>query len=164
MRPQYLERMRCIRDLEKICDVKHVNSSVVFGWNNRPSHGGLLVDHFECFKTKDNQIFILDSPYIPSQYLDNEHHMLRLNYRIYHLPPHTSFYIIGKCQPRLIAPPNSKADLVLVAKKLLLGGFIGNTALTNKFIGQDYPCEEEAARFYTLALQANFGEYLNERS
>ena len=164
MRPQDLERMRCIREVEKVCDVKHIGINAVYGWGNRPNHSGLFIDHFECFKTKDKQIFIFDSPYIPSASLETENYMLRMNFRIYHLPLHTSFYIIGKCQPRLIAPPNSKADLVQIAKRLALGGFIGNTTLTHDFIGRNYPREEEATRFYKLALQSNFGEYLNERS
>ena len=159
MRPQNIERMRCVRDIERICDVKSSSGTCLWTRDYSPKQ----IKHVEYFKDKDRQTFILDSPYIPSQHLDNEHLMLGLGWRILHLPLHMTFHIVGKSQPRLIAPPKSKIDLTHIVKMLAFGGFIGNTTLTHEFIGRDYPCKEESARWYTMALESNFGEYLNER-
>lgn len=89
---------------------------------------------------KDGQQFIFDNPYIPSHYLEQEGMLLAQGWRIKHLPLHMSWYVAGKCQPRLLAPPGSKADLEFFALLLDAGGYIGNFTLTHDFISGGHYC------------------------
>ena len=96
----------------------------------QPSYG---TDHGKVFRTKDGQRLMFDNPYIPSDYLDAEPRLIADGWQVLHLPVHMSWYVAGKCQPRLLAPPGSKADLAAIALVLERVGYVGNFALTQRF-------------------------------
>ena len=89
------------------------------------------------FWQRKRQLVVWDDPYIPSQALENEATMRRNGWRICHLPTSMSLYVAGKCQPRMLAPPDSKADIDHLAELLRLAQFRGCFALTEKFYETD---------------------------
>lgn len=97
---------------------------------------GLQIDHFSVW-TRGRDLVVWDDPFIPSLALENEEAMRRGGWRIRHLPTSMSLYIAGKCQPRLLAPPGSKADIDHLAELLQLAKFRGCFALTEKFYETD---------------------------
>jgi hypothetical protein len=121
---------------------------------------GAYIDHFKVFQTKDRQAFIFDDPFIPSDHIHAkcENEMIYDGFRILHLPQHMSRYVAGKCQPRLIAPPKSKVNLQLIAYKLALGKFRGNTKASHEFRKTPYPMEVEVELAFQQAISdPNYG-------
>lgn len=98
----------------------------------------LLSDHGRWF-AKDRQQVLFDNPYIPC-HLTPESRLIEQGWRIKHLPLHMSWYVAGKCQPRLIAPPNSKADLDFLSLLLEVSGYEGNFTLTRAFADSGHYC------------------------
>jgi len=150
---------RCNEDIIRICDLS----------SKTPYLGAMLgqtsayIDHFKVFQTKDRQAFIFDDPYIPSNHIHTkyENEMIYDGFRILHLPQHMSRYVVGKCQPRLIAPPKSKANLPLIAYKLALGKFRGNTMASHEFRDTPYPIDDEVeAAFQQAIIDPNYGSNL----
>ena len=82
------------------------------------------LDHFKCF-TKNGQGFILDEPY-GYWWVKDDAPFLKLGWRILYLPPHMSSYLVGITCPRLLAPPNSKVDLLYLLDLLEIAQFRGN--------------------------------------
>jgi spore maturation protein CgeB len=147
---------RCNADIIRICDLspKHPSICVILG------NTGAYIDHYKTFQTKDRQLFIFDDPYIPSKYIDPkyENELIHNGFRILYLPKHMSRYVVGKCQPRLIAPPKSKVNLQLIAHKLALGKFKGNTLITYKFRNTPYPVNVDVESVFQQAISdPNFG-------
>jgi len=96
-------------------------------------------DHGRWF-AKDGRAVLFDNPYIPSEHLAQGWRLLALGWRIKHLPLHMSWYVAGKCQPRLLAPPNSKADLDFLSLLLDVSGYEGNFTLTRAFADLNHHC------------------------
>ena len=97
------------------------------------------VDHGRWF-AKNRWLILFDNPYIPSDQLSQEWRLQALGWRITHLPLHMSWYVAGKCQPRLIAPPKSKANLDFLSLLLDVSGFQGNFTLTKAFAAEGHYC------------------------
>jgi hypothetical protein len=89
-------------------------------------------DHGRWF-TKGGQPVFFDNPYVPSTHLEQEGQLVNDGWRALHLPLHMSWYVAGKCQPRLLAPPNSKADLDFLSLLLDVSGYEGNFTSTSKY-------------------------------
>lgn len=150
---------RCNEDIIRICDLssKTPYIDVMLG------QAGVYIDHFKVFQTKERQAFIFDDPYIPSNHIHTkyENEMIYEGYRILHLPQHMSRFIVGKCQPRLIAPSKSKVNLQLIAYKLALGKFRGNTMASHEFIKTPYPMDDEVeASFQQAIIDSKYGSEL----
>jgi hypothetical protein len=114
------------------------------------------VDHGRWF-AKDGRPVLFDNPYIPSEYLEQEYRLLALGWRIEHLPLHMSWYVAGKCQPRLLAPPNSKADLDFLSLLLSVTGYEGNFKLTKAFAKEGHYCGGPE-------WQTSFADQINEET
>lgn len=147
---------RCNEDIIRICDL----SSKTPYLGAMLGQTGAYIDHFKVFQTKERQAFLFDDPYIPSDYIHPkcENEMIYEGYRILHMPQHMSRYVVGKCQPRLIAPHKSKANLHLIAYKLALGKFSGNTMASLEFRDTPYPIDDEVeAAFQQAIIDPNYG-------
>lgn len=95
-------------------------------------------DHGRWF-TKDGEPVLFDNPYAPSLHLQHEGILIDDGWRALHLPRHMSWYVAEKCQPRLLAPPNSKADLVFLALFLDVAGYEGNFTYTEEYRKRESP-------------------------
>lgn len=126
------ERDRCWRDILQILDAKRCAQPSDFN--------GFGADHWRTLRTKDKQVVLFDNPYIWSEALERETQLISRGWQVLHLPLHMSWYIAGKCQPRLLAPPKSRADLPYLQLLLETAGFKGNFALTNEFILGGHKC------------------------
>jgi len=147
---------RCNDDISRICDLSSKTPYIA----SMLGQNGAYIDHFKVFQTKDRQAFIFDDPFIPSDHIHAkcENEMIYDGFRILHLPQHMSRYVAGKCQPRLIAPPKSKVNLQLIAYKLALGKFRGNTKASHEFRKTPYPMEVEVELAFQQAISdPNYG-------
>jgi hypothetical protein len=96
--------------------------------------GRLPIDHVQVY-VRDRQTVVIDDPFIWSQHLEIEQQLTRTGWRIKHLPRSMSTYVAWKCQPRIIAPPHSLADIEFMAELMAMAKFKGNTVLTADFGG-----------------------------
>jgi len=122
----------CWREVLLILDAKSCALPEAFN--------GVRVDHWRAFRTKDKQVVLFDNAYIWSEALEREPELLNRGWRVLHLPLHMSWYTAGKCQPRLLVPPSSRADLTYIAQLLGTAGYIGNFVLTQDFIESGHEC------------------------
>jgi hypothetical protein len=137
----------CWREVLLILDAKSCALPEAFN--------GVRADHWRAFRTKDKQVVLFDNPYIWSEALEREPELLNWGWRVLHLPLHMSWYTAGKCQPRLLVPPSSHADLTYLAQLLGAAGCIGNFVLTKDFINGGHECGGLAwQRLWAVEIQA----------
>ena len=67
----------------------------------------LLSKHYYVFRTKEKKIIIFDDPYIPSIALERQRVLVERGWQILHLSTRMSLRVAGKCQPTLLAAPNT---------------------------------------------------------
>jgi hypothetical protein len=103
--------------------------------------------------TKGGQPVLFDNPYIPSTHLEQEGLLIAQGWRTLHLPLHMSWYVAGKCQPRLLAPPKSKAELDFLLLLLVLSGYEGNFTVTREYADAGGP-----------EWQSSFANQINKES
>ena len=111
---KFRRRHQKLKELMNICGLKKTRQYV---------QGVNWVDHHWILKGRDRQIVIHDNPYDPSTHLENEHRLLKSRWRIGHLPTRMSIHVAGRCCPRFLAPPNSRANIDELAVLLQLADF-----------------------------------------
>ena len=100
----------------------------------------LLSRHFYTFRTSDKKIVIMDDPYIPSLALERQRVLVERGWQILHLSTRMSLRVAGKCQPTLLAAPNTQVDLKFIQTLLETAGFTGNMVLRESFQAAGWPC------------------------
>lgn len=116
-----LERERCIKELKQIWGAQHCSGE----------YPRFRIDHSNSFRIKGirRSFFIMDNSYAPAvEPVDGLGTIA--GWRVLDLPPSMSFYVAEYCAPRLLAPPDSKVDLLHLRKLLITAGFIGNYVRT----------------------------------
>ena len=93
----------------------------------------LLSKHYYVFRTKEKKIIIFDDPYIPSIALERQRILVARGWQLQHLPTRMSLRVAGKCQPSLLAAPNTQVDLKFIQTLLKTAGFTGNMVLRESF-------------------------------
>ena len=100
----------------------------------------LLSRHFYTFRTSDKKIVIMDDPYIPSVALERQQYLVDRGWQLQHLSTRMSLRVAGKCQPTLLAAPNTQVDLKFIQTLLETAGFTGNMVLRESFQAAGWPC------------------------
>jgi len=102
------------------------SSSVLYKRRENYLHlGQPHIDHSRCF-TKNRQGFIFDNPYYGIGGCRDNQHFIQNGWRFLYVPPQMSTYLVGITFPRLIAPPNSKINLLYLLELLEIAQFRGN--------------------------------------
>lgn len=102
-----------------ICNLCPVSKSRIDEEHHRYSG---YFDHSHNFQSGRDRVDY-DDPYLVSTHIKNEREFKERGARIVHLPLQMSLHFRDHCQPRLIAPPGSRANVELMAELLILNKF-----------------------------------------
>lgn len=123
-------RRERIQAIMEICDLRRCHAGV--GEASLRTYADCF-DHWHDFYSAKSLVRF-DDPYGHSRQIESEDRLIEEGFRIVHLPLEMSLHVRGECQPRLIAPPGSAANISLMADALVRAGF--ETPFTRQWIDE----------------------------
>jgi hypothetical protein len=108
-----------LKQLMLICDLRPMRKSRIDEEHHRYND---YFDHSHNLQSGRYRV-VYDDPYLVSTHIKNEREFKDRGARILHLPLHMSLHFRDHCQPRLTAPPGSRANVELMAELLILAKF-----------------------------------------